>query len=405
MTGPASKVTRAIVTGPLAPYAPALAAALRERGYTPLSAVNTMRLVAHLSRWLEASGLSAGDLNSEVAERYAAARRAEGRSFALLAGSIAPITGMLADAGALMLPLAVPGPVSEQDRLLAGFERHLLRERALAATTTEAYVARARRFLTGLDSGGLPGLTAADVTAAVAAEAAKVSAGSAQYFVAALRAFLRYCFLEGLVLVNLAGSALSVTGRRISRLPLGIGAADAAALLASCDRSRDAGRRDYAVLITLLRLGLRASEAASLRLEDIDWRAGEITVLGKGNRAERLPLPADVGEAIAAYLTRGSPKAGAWRQVFLRTVAPAGPLTRGGISFIVRRACTRAGIAEVGAHRLRHSTACQLADAGAPLTEVGQLLRHESLASAANYARVSVAALRELARPWPGAAA
>ena len=94
------------------------------------------------------------------------------------------------------------------------------------------------------------------------------------------------------------------------------------------------------MLVTLLRLGLRASEAASLRLEDIDWRAGEITVLGKGNRAERLPLPADVGEAITAYLTRGRPKAGAWREVFLRTVAPAGPLTRGGISFIVRRACT-----------------------------------------------------------------
>ena len=150
----------------------------------------------------------------------------------------------------------------------------------------------------------------------------------------------------------------------------------------------------------LLRLGLRASEAAALTLEDIDWRAGEITVHGKGRRDERLPLPADVGEAIAGYLTRGRPVTGR-REVFLRAVAPAGPLSRGGISFIVRRACRRAGIAEVGAHRLRHTAACEMAAAGVPLTEIGQVLRHQSLESTANYARVGVAELRKLARPWP----
>jgi integrase len=160
------------------------------------------------------------------------------------------------------------------------------------------------------------------------------------------------------------------------------------------------GRRDYAVLVTLLRLGLRASEAAALTLEDIDWRAGEITVHGKGRRDERLPLPADVGQAITAYLTRGRPVTGC-REVFLRAVAPAGPLGRGGISCIVRRACRRAGVPPVGAHRLRHTTACQMAEAGAPLTEIGQVLRHQSLASTANYARVSIAELRKLAQPWP----
>jgi len=154
------------------------------------------------------------------------------------------------------------------------------------------------------------------------------------------------------------------------------------------------------VLMLLLRLGLRASEAAALMLEDIDWRAGEITVHGKGRRDERLPLPADVGQAIAGYLARGRPVTGR-REVFLRSVAPAGPLGRGGISCIVRRACRRAGIAEVGAHRLRHTAACEMAAAGAPLTEIGQVLRHQSLESTANYARVSVAELRKLARPWP----
>ena len=406
MSRPVSKVTRAPVTGPLAAYARTLRAGLRASGYTPLSTVNTMRLVAHLSRWLEANGLGVSDLDGELAERYAAARCAEGRTSARLASSIAPIMAMLADAGALApQPPVAPGPASENDRLLAAFGHHLLHERALTAQTTAAYVARARRFLDGPGSGGLACLTAADVTAAVAAEAGRVSAGSAQYLVAALRAFLRFCFLEGLMPVNLAGSALTVTGRRVSRLPLGIPGGDARALLASCDRRSRAGRRDYAVLVTLLRLGLRASEAASLRLADIDWRAAEITVRGKGSRAERLPLPADVGEAITAYLTRGRPAASGHREVFLRSVAPAGPLTRGGISFIVRRTCRRAGIAEVGAHRLRHTAACTMADAGAPLTEVGQVLRHSSLASTANYARVGVAALRELTLPWPGGAA
>jgi integrase/recombinase XerD len=403
MGRPASKVARVRVTGPLAPFAPMVKARLRERGYTPLSTVIVMRLVAHLSRWLEVNGLGVADLTSGQVERYASARRAEGRTSALLPRSVAPILAMLADVGVLVRQVPA-APESEQDRLLAAFERHLLCERALAASTAAAYVARARRFLEGLAGGGLSSLTPGHVTRAVLAETEAVSAGSAQYFVAALRAFLRFCFLEGLVEADLAWAALAVTGRRRSPLPKGISQADAQALLASCDRRRLVGRRDYAVLVTLLRLGLRASEAAALTLEDIDWRAGEITVHGKGRRDERLPLPADAGQAIAAYLTRGRPVAG-HREVFLRAVAPAGPLGRGGISFIVRRACRRAGIPPIGAHRLRHTTACEMAAGGVPLTEIGQVLRHQSLASTANYARVSVTELRTLAQPWPGGAA
>jgi site-specific recombinase XerD len=239
------------------------------------------------------------------------------------------------------------------------------------------------------------------VTRAVLAEAERVSAGSAQYFVAALRAFLRFCYLDGHTAADLAWAAQAVTGRRRSALPQGISRSDARALLASCDRRRALGRRDYAVLVTLLRLGLRASEAAALTLEDIDWRAAEVTVHGKGSRDERLPLPADVGEAIAAYLVRGRP-ASRHRQVFLRATPPAGPLSRTGISDIVRRACARAGLPQIGAHRLRHTAACQMAEAGTPLREIGQVLRHKSLESTANYARVGVAELRTLALAWPG---
>lgn len=404
MGRPASKVTRVLVRGPLAPYAREFRARLRAAGYTPLSTVNTMRLAAHLSSWLEVNGLEPAGLTAGEVERYAAARRAEGRSFALLPRSLTPILAMLTEMGVLATQ-APAAPLSDHDRLVAAFERHLRCERGLAQATVAAYAARARRFLGRLPSGcRLAGLSAADVTRAVHDEATAVSPGSAQYFVAALRAFLRFCFLEGLTGTDLAAAALAVTGRRRTLLPQGISRADAQALLASCDRRRATGRRDHAVLVILLRLGLRASEAAALSLDDIDWRAGEITVHGKGRRDERLPLPADVGEAIAAWLRRGRPSC-AHREVFVRAVAPAGPLTRGGISFIVRRACRRAGIAEVGAHRLRHTAACQMAEAGAPLTEIGQVLRHRSLASTANYARVSVAELRRLAQPWPGGAA
>jgi integrase/recombinase XerD len=404
MGRPASKVARVQVTGPLAQFAPKVKAKLRESGYTPLSAVNVMRLMAHLSRWLDANALGVAGLTGEQVDRYVAERRAAGRTSALSPRSLAPILAVLAEAGAVGPASVVVSAASGQEALLAGFERHLLCERALAASTAAAYVMRARRFLEGLAGSGLSGLSAGDVTRAVLAEAGMVSAGSAQYFVAALRAFLRFCSVEGLVEADLAWAALAVTGRRRSPLPMGISQAAARALLASCDRRCAAGRRDYAVLVTLLRLGLRASEAAALTLEDVDWRAGEITVHGKGRRDERLPLPADVGEAIAAYLARGRPVTGC-REVFLRAIAPAGPLGRGGISFIVRRACRRAGIPPVGAHGLRHTAACEMANAGVPLTEIGQVLRHNSLVSTANYARVSVTELRKLTQAWPGGAA
>jgi site-specific recombinase XerD len=323
----------------------------------------------------------AHDLSRETAREFTAARRGAGRRSGRSLRSPAPILTALAAAGALAADPPA-GPRSKQERLLAAFGQYLRCERALAPGTAGAYAARAKRFLDGL-GGSLDGLTVGDVTAAVLAEAEKVSAGSAQYFVAALRAFLRFTYLEGDTAADLAWAAQGVTGRRRSALPKGISQDDTRALLASCDMRRAEGRRDYAVLVTLVRLGLRAGEAAALTLEDIDWRAAQVTVHGKGSRHERLPLPADVGEAIAAYLLRGRPATG-HRQVFLRAVPPAGPLAREGISEIVRRACVRARLPEIGAHRLRHTAACQMAEAGAPLAEIGQVLRHKSLESTAN---------------------
>jgi len=251
------------------------------------------------------------------------------------------------------------------------------------AHLSRCYVEGARKFALGLAC-ELSEVTPAEVTAAVLAESTAAAVSTTQNYVASLRAFLRFCFLEGLIDRDLSEAALPMTGRRRSSLPRGIAKQDADALLASCDRRSAIGRRDYALIITLLRLGLRRGEVASMRLDDIDWRAGELVVVGKGGRSDRLPLPTDVGEAIAAYLRRGRP-ASDRREVFLRARAPFAPMASGTVASTVRRACRRAGVAEVGAHRLRHTAACEMVAAEVPLPQIAQVLRHRSLQSTAIY--------------------
>jgi len=186
-------------------------------------------------------------------------------------------------------------------------------------------------------------------------------------------------------------------------LPRGLTSKQVAGLMASCDRRRGIGRRDYAILVLLVRLGLRAAEVAALRLDDIDWRAGEIVVRGKGRTEERLPLPPDVGAAIAAYLRRSRPRRPE-REVFLRVCAPIRGLAPQGVAEVVRAASERAGLGNFGSHRLRHTAGTQMLRAGASLPEVAQVLRHRTIATTTIYAKVDHLALRELAAPWPGSA-
>lgn len=399
MVRPKTEVSKVLMVGPLVPFADDLSSMLAAEGYTPLSVVNQLRLLAHMSRWMDGLDYAVTDLTGEVLEDYLAAAHAAGRVSLCSQGGL---THLLR---ALPIPPANPDPpaFSSTERLLAAFRQHLLDERGLAESTSTAYLLRASRFLswTAAD-GNVAELTTGDVTRAVLRESQSVSVGSAQFFIAALRSFLRFCFIEGLITVDLAPAALAVTGRRRSTLPQGISPKDARALLRACDRRKAAGRRDYAVIMTLLRLGLRAEEVATLTLDDIDWRAAEIVVHGKGNRDDRLPLPTDVGKAIVGYLQRGRAETTS-RAVFLRSVAPTGPLGRGGVSFIVRYASVRAGLPPMGAHRLRHTLACDMVRANVSLPEIGQVLRHRNLASTANYARVDLETLRGLAQPWPEA--
>ena len=155
----------------------------------------------------------------------------------------------------------------------------------------------------------------------------------------------------------------------------------------------------------LVRLGLRAGELAALTLEDISWRTGTIMIRGKGQQVESLPLPADVGEAIAAYMRRARPATATERTVFVRHRAPHDRLSTSGVTQIVAAAARRAGLGVIHAHRLRHTAATQLLRAGAPLAEIGQLLRHRRPLTTAIYAKVDRVALRTIARPWPGGVA
>jgi site-specific recombinase XerD len=229
------------------------------------------------------------------------------------------------------------------------------------------------------------------------------SVGSAKNVVMALRSLLRFLHVDGVTVGDLSGAVPAVAPQPRS-LPRALEARVVARLLASCDRRTRTGRRDFAVLIVLARLGLRAGEVAAIELQDIDWRRGEVLVRGKGGRRERLPLSVDVGEALASYVQRGRVQVGCER-LFLRVNAPTGGLSGDGVSKIVHAACRRCGLPEVGAHRLRHTAATETLRAGASLEEIGQLLRQQSTFTTAIYARVDRDRLRELARPWPGGVA
>jgi site-specific recombinase XerD len=257
----AGSVSSVVIVGPLAPFGDAYRAELMVRGYAARTVVNELRQVARLSCWLQVSGLCVSDLTRARVEEFlatcrAAGQRTTGPGLLCLLDLLCRVGAVEADPPALR----VNPPTGA---LLLSFRGYLLHERALVPSTADAYVAYARRFLDGLSrEDPLVGVTAREVTEAVLRESTIVSARAAQYFVTALRSFLRYCFVEGLVETDLSPATLALSGRRRSSLPKRISRSDARALLDSCDRRRAVGRRDYAVMITLLRLGLRASELA-----------------------------------------------------------------------------------------------------------------------------------------------
>ena len=390
------------MVGPLASYAPGFGRELRSRGYTRLSAVWQLRLMAHVSRWLASEELDGAAFTPERVEEFCGVRRRAGYTALLTPRALAPLQEFLRGRGVLAEGPTAPAPVSEKEQLLARYRDHLVGERGLVPAVVSRYLKAAALFLDQVPGGavGRPALDAAAVSVFCARELPRNSRANAANLASALRSFLRFLHLEGMVGAPVAQAVPAVANRKGRGLPRALPPATVARLLASCDRRTRLGRRDYAMLMLLARLGLRAGEVASLSLDDIGWRSGELTVHGKGGRDDRLPLPADVGAALAAWL-RLRPKAQT-RAVFLRANAPIGAISPGGVTWAVYNACDRSGVPRAGAHRLRHSLATQMLGAGASLAEVGQVLRHARVATTAIYAKVDHRALDALVLPWPG---
>jgi integrase/recombinase XerD len=352
-----SDLSRVAISGPLEGYAEGFASELARKGYASSSVVFHVRLLAHVSRWLEGRDLDVAALGPAAAEAFLAGRRASGRSTAWRIGTLEPLLGYLRGVGAAAVPVPL-SPATPAGVVLARYARYLAVERGLAGSTITRNVELVRPFLMGLASDGqlsLARLTAGEVIAFVVSQS-RQRPGPVPRMVTALRSLLRFLHVDGAIGAGLADAVPAVAGRKLAGLPKALAADQVAAMLATCDRGTAVGRRDLAVLTVLSRLGLRAGEAAALRLDDIDWRQGEITVMGKGSRQERLPLPADVGSVVVAYLRDGRPRAG-HREVFLCARAPHRGMSRGAVTNVAARAARKAGLGTVHAHRLRHSAA------------------------------------------------
>lgn len=393
--------------GPLMPYGAGFEASLTDQGYSADSIGRHLRLMVHVSRWLAERNLTSSDLTDERGRRFLRARQAEGYAHPVSMAGMTPLLDYLRSVGAV--PAAEPqvacAPV---DALIADYRRYLLEERGLSErSSVPHYVDVARRFVAHTVIGsleGLGGLSAAAVTGFIVSASQRRSVGEAKAISTRLRSFLRYLDMEGLTPNGLVAAVPSIASWEQTGLPQAISTTEVRRLLDSCDRRRPIGRRDFGILMVLARLGLRAAEVAALRLDDIDWRVGEISVHGKANREDRMPLTHEVGEAIVGWLQQGRPRC-ASDMVFTRILAPHRGLSARAVSGVVRQACVRAGLPPMGSHRLRHTVATETLRAGGSLTEVGLVLRQRSLAATNMYAKVDRGALSAVARPWPGGVA
>ncbi|MGH8997293.1 MAG: tyrosine-type recombinase/integrase [Acidimicrobiales bacterium] len=390
------------VSGPLSVLTGGFRVELDRLGYTPGSREYKIAELARLSAWLEARGMGVGDVCSSRLEEFFADLEAGSRRAPTLV-AMRPLLAWLRQQGLCGDdPTPTPGPL---DELMARYRHWMATARQLAPRTMSRYEQGARLFLAGragLDAGstGLVGLRLEEVTAFLLAEASRgLSSKSLQGRVAELRSLLRFLYVQAIVTTPLWEGVPPVPGWKDTGVPPRLAAAEVQALLDSCDRATTGGKRDFAILVLLARMGLRASEVAGLAIDDFDWHAGEVAVRGKAARCDRMPLGAEVGGAVATYLLEARPRAES-RRAFLTLVAPPRPIGHTTVSQMVWRQCRIAGLKPVRAHRLRHALATDLLAKGVRLPEIAQVLRQRDLATTAVYAKVDYTALRELARPW-----
>ena len=392
--------------GPLGIHVDAYEALLREHGYSRGSTYVHLHIVADFSRWLRRRRLDVGDVDECTVERYLQSRRRfvdryRGASFVPY-----KFLGMLRDQG-IVNHKSMPVAVDACEVAIANFKQYLAQERGLSVSIQSDYTGFAHQFLRerfGRGSLDLSALSATDVTGFIRRHAHERSARSAQHIVGSLRAFLRYLRYRGEITTDLAACVPTVANWSLSTLPKFLQSGQVQQVLDHCDRRSAVGLRNYAILLLLARLGLRACEIVAMTLEDIDWKAGHLIVRGKGGQRAQMPLPAEVGRAVAVYLRKGRPSC-ASRRLFIREHAPrVGFANSAAVSTLVQRALADAGVdsPHTGAYVFRHSLATEMLRQGASLGEIGQLLRHAHPDTTQIYAKVDVRALRPLALRWPG---
>ena len=394
------------VSGPLADHKHGLWAHLRSLGYRKSSSANKVRVLAHLSRWLDERRIAPALITTCLLKEFLGDRREAGYTYCFTLRALAPLIEYLTRRGVIQPLSAAPERQTPLDMLLGDYERHLIEECALTSKTVARRGTVARQFLAPLlgKSQNLGDLTTADVTKFVVEAAHSLAPGSVGELTSSLRALFRYLTFEGLTATDLTKAVPSVARSRLCGLPKALTSDAVERMIRGCDRRTHVGRRNYAVLLLLARLGLRAGEVAGLLLDDIDWENGELLIRGKGGRQDLLPVACVVGEAVAAYLRRGRPRLSDSRSVFLSVRAPHRPLSSPAVGQIVRATGRRVGVA-ASAHQLRHTIATEMLGGGATLGEISRVLRHQSIDTTAIYAKVDLTRLRDLARPWPGGAA
>jgi site-specific recombinase XerD len=394
--------------GPLAKYIVPFAKAMREQGYARYSLYRQVLLAACFSEWLRKRDVALGGITSDHPRRYL---RYGARKVSLCRGDAAALRHLL---DFLCHERVIPTEkklavrtLTSGERCAQAYEQYLREARGLARTTLINYVPFIRSFLKDRFGSGpvtLSHLCARDVVGFVQRQASRLHPKRAKLLTSALRSFLQYARYRGKVRLDLAAAVPIVPNWSMSSIPRAIGSDTVRQLLASIDRSTAVGRRDYAILLLLARLGLRSGEVASLELDEIDWKAGQLNVRGKSGQRNDLPLPVEVGQAIAAYLRQGRPR-GSSRRVFLRARAPVrGFRGTSGVGSVVRHRLLRAGVdaPTYGSHQFRHGLATEMLRQGASLGEIGELLGHHSPETTKIYTKVDLDALRTLALPWPG---
>ena len=393
--------------GPLAPYIASFSKWASEQGYALCSLRQRIRITVGFSRWLAEKSIRLHSVSTQHSTRYLRCRARRQRICEGDATALRQLLDFLRDQDVIPVEKTRRQRLSPVEQCAQAFERYLREERALAKATIVNYVPFIREFLKDRFGSGpvrLSRLCAGDVVRFVQRRAPRLHLKTAKLLTTALRSFLQYGRYRGDIRLDLAAAVPLVANWSMSSIPRAIAPDQVRRLLARINRHTAVGRRDYAILLLLARLGLRSSEVVFLELEDIDWKDGSMSVRGKGGRRLQLPLPADVGEAIVAYLRHGRPPSSS-RRVFLRARAPLrGFLGPSAVGTIVRHALLRAGIdaPTTGAHQFRHGLATEMLRHGASLGEIGELLGHRSPETTKIYTKVDLDALRSLALPWPG---